>query len=105
MASPISLESPARQLQELRRQKLFFSVGDQVHVLHRGRPRNGVIKNYNGRERRPYEVFFYNGDITWLSVGKLFCGNVTKELKPNQKTIVPSLQIIECDPPILLGFD
>lgn len=106
MASPISLESPARQFQELRSQtqKLFFSVGDKVYTLHRGRPKNGVIKNYNGRERRPYEVFFYNGDIGWYSVCRLFNGNVEKGSVVKQNNERVSLRIIECDPPILVGF-
>lgn len=103
---PNSLESPARQLQELRQQtkKLFFTIGDQVHIVHRGRPKNGFIKNYDGRARRPYEVMFHDGEIAWFVVSKLSSGNITGAKHTN--TIKqPSLIIKVCDPPIQLVFD
>lgn len=108
MESPISLDSPARQVQELRQQqlgkKLFFIVGDQVHIVRSGRPKNGVIKNYDGRSKKPYQVFFYDGQMKWVSVKALFAGNVVSRSKSN---IVkqPSLMIHYHADPIIVKFD
>lgn len=108
MASPISLESPARQLQELREQqrlkKVFFLVGDQVYIMRCGRPRNGVIKNYDGRSKKPYQVFFYDGEMKWVTVKALFVGNVVA--RSNQvREKPPSLLIQTLENPVLIHFD
>lgn len=99
---PISVESPARRLQEMREEtkNLEFAVGDKVHVIFRGKIKNGIIKRYDSKLRRPYEVFFFTGDINYFSKDKLYLGNIN----PSKRS-KPVMVIQYCDPPYMMRFD
>jgi hypothetical protein len=109
-AAPINSESLARNFSEIRkdheRRKLFFKIGDEVHVIRKRKILNGIIQNYDGKHKSPYQVFMLDGTTHHFSVATLRVGHASNVRDSSKKPLKPpNLVIVHSSEPVFVIFD